>query len=184
MADLTSGPVTTCQWCSAELPAPDVERCPSCGATLTSATGTEPELPGLTALDPHAITGARSGARPRSRILSFLTGDMPPDSGGPLDPSSVAPPSDAVRREMLRLQIDAERADLEAEAIALKSDALSHRGITLAELNAADAPAGDAPGADVASGADVDAGADDDAVAVDAPSVPAAPPAPGATPGT
>ena len=168
MADLTSGPVTTCQWCSAELPAPDVERCPSCGATLTSATGTEPELPGLTALDPRAIAGARSGdARPRSRILSFLTGDMPPDAGGPLDPSSVAPPSDAVRREMLRLQIDAERADLEAEAIALKSDALAHRGITLAELNAADAePAADA-----------------DAVAVDAPSVPATPPAPGDTPG-
>jgi hypothetical protein len=180
MADLTSGPVTTCQWCSAELPAPDVERCPSCGATLTSATGTEPELPGLTALDPHAMTGARSGvARPRSRILSFLTGDMPPDSGGPLDPSSVAPPSDAVRREMLRLQIDAERADLEAEAIALKSDALAHRGITLAELNAADAPAGDAPAGDAP-------GADDDAVAVDAPSVPDAPAgdAPGATPGT
>ncbi len=172
MADQTSGPVTTCQWCSAKLPAPDVEHCPSCGAALTSATGTEPELPGVTALDPQAIIGARSGSsRPRNRILSFLSGDMAPDEGRPLDPSSVAPPSDAVRREMLRLQIDAERADLEAEAIALKSDALAHRGIPLAELNALDAAA--------RADADVmvpDAGADKI-------EVPAAPPAPGDTPG-
>lgn len=173
MADPTSGPVTTCQWCSARLPAPDVERCPSCGAALTSATGTEPELPGVTALDPQAIIGTRSGSsRPRNRFLSFLTGDMPPDPGGPLDSSSVAPPSDAVRREMLRLQIDAERADLEAEAIALKSDALAHRGIPLAELNADEAAADEAPGG--GGGPAPDTG--------ESP-VPAAPPGPGETRG-
>jgi hypothetical protein len=152
MADPMSGPITRCQWCSAELPTPDVERCPSCGATLTSAAGTEPQLPGVTSLDPQAIIRARSEVtRPRSRILSFLTGEMPPDSGGPLDPASIAPPSDEVRREILRLQIEAERADLEAEAVALKSDALAHLGIPLSELTSeGDAPAPDAtaPGPD------------------------------------
>lgn len=135
MADQMSGPVTRCQWCSAELPAPDVERCPSCGATLTSATGTEPQLPGVTALDPEAILRARSEAtRPRNRILSFLTGEVATDAGRPADPASFAPPSDEVRREMLRLQIEAERADLEAETVALKSDVLAHRGIPLSAL--------------------------------------------------
>ncbi len=135
MADQMSGPITRCQWCSAELPAPDVERCPSCGATLTSATGTEPQLPGVTALDPQAIIRARSEvARPRSRILSFLTGDMTPEPGGSDDPASWAPPSSEVRREMLRLQIEAERADLEAETVALKADVLAQRGIPLSAL--------------------------------------------------
>ncbi len=158
MADQMSGPITHCQWCSAELPAPDVEHCPSCGAALTSATGTEPQLPGVTALDPEAILRARSGvARPRNRILSFLAGDMPPDQGTPVDPASFAPPSDEVRREMLRLQIDAERADLEAETVALKADALARGGISLAELDAA---APDLPAAEPAEPADPPAPAD------------------------
>jgi hypothetical protein len=145
MADVMSGSITRCPWCSAELPVPDVEHCPSCGAALTTATGAEPDIRGVTTLDPEAILRARSEvSRPRSRILSFITGEAPVEVDEE-DAASFAPPSDEVRREMLRLQIEAERADLEAESIALKSDVIAEQGINLADLAAEDAGSGDAP---------------------------------------
>jgi hypothetical protein len=145
MADALSGSITRCPWCSAELPVPDVEHCPSCGAALITATGTEPDIRGVTTLDPEAILRARSEvSRPRSRILSFITGEAPVEVDEE-DASSFAPPSDEVRREMLRLQIEAERADLEAESIALKSDVIAEQGINLADLAIEDAGSDDAP---------------------------------------
>jgi hypothetical protein len=109
----------------------------------------------VTALDPEAILRARSEvSRPRSRILSFLTGEVAADQGGPADSASIAPPSDEVRREMLRLQIEAERADLEAEAVALKADTLATLGLSLPPLEeeaaTADAAPAPAPPADAA----------------------------------
>ncbi len=149
MADAMSGSITRCPWCSAELPVPDVEHCPSCGAALTTATGTEPDIRGVTTLDPEAILRARSEvSRPRSRILSFITGETPVEVDEE-DAASFAPPSDAVRREMLRLQLEAERADLEAETIALKSDVIAEHGINLADLAAEEAHrAGEPPAGD------------------------------------
>jgi hypothetical protein len=135
--------VSRCQWCSAELPNPDVDRCPSCGAPLASSSASEAQLPGVTTLDAEAIVRARAEvSRPRSRILSFITGDMPPETGGPASAESLAPPSDDVRREMLRLQLEAERADLEAETIALKSDVIAQHGIHIGELTG-DVPEGE-----------------------------------------
>jgi len=151
MADPMSGPITRCPWCSAELPAPNVEQCLSCGATLNSATGTEPQLPGVTTLDPEAILRARSEVtRPRSRILSFITGEVSVDAGDETDAASIAPPSNEVRREMLRLQLEAELADLEAETVALKADALAQRGIHVSELADEPEPTGDEPAAPAA----------------------------------
>ena len=147
MADAMSGSITRCPWCSAELPVPDVEHCPSCGAALTTATGTEPDIRGVTTLDPEAILRARSEvSRPRSRILSFITGETPVEVDEE-DAASFAPPSDAVRREMLRLQLEAERADLEAETIALKSDVIAEHGINLADLAAEEARGAGEPAA-------------------------------------
>ena len=172
MADPMTGPTTRCPWCSAELPAPDVEHCPSCGAALTPAAGTEPQLPGVTTLDPEAILRARSEvARPRSRILSFITGEVTVESANATDPASFAPPSDDVRREMLRLQLEAERADLEAETVALKADVLAQRGIHVSDLGGSPAeadPASAAPApADAAGPADPESAA---------PAAPAEPP--------
>ena len=64
-----------CPWCSAVLPAPDLEDCPSCGATLTSTS--EAALPGVTSIDHEAIArNAREAVRqPRSRLFSWLSGD-------------------------------------------------------------------------------------------------------------
>src|SRR4249919_1811466 len=110
-----------CPWCSAELPAAHADTCPSCGAHLTSAAGAEPDIKGVTSLDPLAIIQARADvARPRNRIMSFITGEAPGESEPTANPESLAPPDDAVRREMLRLELEAERADLEAESVALK----------------------------------------------------------------
>ncbi len=148
MADPMTGSNTRCPWCSAALPAPDLEHCPSCGAVLAMATGTEPDIRGVTTLDPEAILRARSEAsRPRSRILSFITGEEPVEVDEK-EAASFAPPSVEVRREMLRLQLEAERADLEAESIALKSDVVVEHGISLTDMAAEDAgeEAGDASG--------------------------------------
>jgi hypothetical protein len=138
MADPTSGTAPRCQWCSAPLPAADLETCPSCGATLSSAPDTG-EIRGVTTLDTEAILRSRSDAsRPRSRLLSFITGEEPVELGGPEEAESLAPPDDAVRREMLRLQFEAERADLEAESIANKTDVVLDEGIDLATLGTAE----------------------------------------------
>jgi len=135
MSDPMSTSETRCPWCSAVLPDVAAEKCPSCSAQLTHTTGSEPSLPGVTALDPEAILRARSDASRRGGILSFLTNsDLPQPSS--TESESLAPPDEAVRREMLRLQIEAEQADLVAESVAIRSDVLAERGIHLDELNA------------------------------------------------
>lgn len=164
MADSMNGPITRCPWCSASLPDPSVEQCPSCKATLVGAAGADADIKGVTTLDTEAILRARSAiSRPRSGILSFITGDIASDSdGGPAAAESLAPPDAAVRREMYRLQLEAERADLEAETVALKADVLAQRGIHLSQVGdvadvARDAnAAGDAGPESVAGIADPD----------------------------
>ena len=110
-----------CPWCSAVLPAPDLEDCPSCGATLTAAS--ETALPGVTAIDHEAIArGTREAIRqPRSRLFSWLSGDYGEEAPAP--PGAIAPPDAAVRREMLRLQVQADLADRQAEADSIIADA-------------------------------------------------------------
>ena len=131
-----TGPMTRCPWCSAELSIPGAESCLVCGAALVSETGgPDPEIKGVTTLDTEAILRARSAvAHPRSRLLSFITGEPPIETGGPASPGSLSRPPDEVRREMLRLQLEAEQADLVAEAVALRSDEFARRGIHLSQL--------------------------------------------------
>jgi len=136
MSEPMSTTENRCPWCSAALPDPAADRCPSCGAQLITTSGSEPNLPGVTALDQDAILRARSDAgRSRGGLLGFLNRDLPePDADD--TPESLAPPDDQVRREMLRLQIEAEQADAVAETVALRSDVLAERGIHLDDLNA------------------------------------------------
>src|SRR5262245_18908924 len=108
--------VPRCPWCSAALQSLTDAACPECGATLTGPSDDQQQVPGVTTLDTDAILRARSAvSRPRNRFLSFITGDVDDGSetGGAGD--SIAPPSEAVRREMLKMEIAAEVADLEAE---------------------------------------------------------------------
>ncbi len=138
MAESMSDPITHCPWCSVLLPEPGVEQCPACGAALTAVPNSPTEIKGVTTLDTEAILRARSSlSQPRgNRFLSFITGEIPVDTSTPAAAEVFAPPPEDVRREMMRLQMDAQRADLVAETVALKADELSRLGIHVSELGA------------------------------------------------
>lgn len=137
VADATSaGETTTCPWCSARVPATAVT-CPSCGASLRDEA--DGEVAGVTQIDSAAIARVRH-IKPRGRLTSWLTGDGSVDEemGG-----KVEPPSEEVRREMLRIELAAIDAEIEAKA----QQAAAQRDLPLAEA-AAETPKGDdAPGA-------------------------------------
>jgi hypothetical protein len=126
MADeLTTGAASAafhCPWCSHVLPSTDLEICPSCKATLTS-TG-EAALPGVTAIDHEALLRTSREPRPqRNRILSWLSGEYVEETAAPAEPQAIAPPDLEVRREILRLELEAEIADKQAEADSIMADA-------------------------------------------------------------
>jgi hypothetical protein len=84
--------------------------CPSCGASLRDAA--EGDILGVTQVDPAAVIRTK---RIRSRnIAAFLgVGDGPDDEEST---GKVEPPSDEVKREMLRLELAAIDAEIEAKA--------------------------------------------------------------------
>jgi hypothetical protein len=155
-----------CPWCSASYTG-EPDTCPSCGAALAVDPATDPALPGLTAIDAAAIVRAKAPvARPRNRFLSWISGDYPEDIPSAAEASALALPDADVRREMLRLELAAEVANLQAEAESLISEAsLDGRAPdpSLAAIVHAEAP--DPSAADVpidvgASGEDAAASAD------------------------
>jgi hypothetical protein len=132
-----------CPWCSATYTG-DPETCPSCGAVLAVDPAADPSLPGLTAIDPAALVRAKTPTtRSRNRILSWISGDYLEEAGvDPADAGALAPPDLAVRREILRLELEAEVANLQAEADALIAEATveGHApGVSPADAAAADA---------------------------------------------
>jgi hypothetical protein len=128
-----------CPWCSRPV-AKRAARCPSCGAALRDLSAAETSaIPGVTQVDP-ALGARRRIARP-SRLIGWLANvdaeplpaPVPPPTDavaaqrvldlGAFGQASVAPPSEAVRREMARLELEALRADLEARAPAAATPA-------------------------------------------------------------
>ena len=139
-AAATAGEAATCPWCSATVPA-TAATCPSCGASLREAA--DGEVAGVTQIDPAALAKARR-IKPR-RITSWLTGDgsVDQESGG-----KVEPPSEEVRREMLRLELAAIDAEIETK----EQRAAAQRDLPLADVVRDDAARDDpqrkdAPGA-------------------------------------
>lgn len=131
---------SVCPWCSAPVAgAPQI--CPSCGAALDGELA-DPSLPGVTAIDAAAIVRAKMPTpRSRSRLLSWISGDYPEEANQVGDAAALAPPDLEVRREILRLELEAEVANLQAEADALRAEAT-------VEGRAPDASAEDAAAAD------------------------------------
>ena len=131
---------SVCPWCSAPVAgAPQI--CPSCGAALDGDLA-DPALPGVTAIDAAAIVRAKMPTpRSRSRLLSWISGDYPEEANQVGDTAALAPPDLEVRREILRLELEAEVANLQAEADALRAEAT-------VEGRAPDATAADAAAAD------------------------------------
>jgi hypothetical protein len=128
-----SAPAPRCNWCSAPLPSDHEVTCPSCGATLLGDGDTS--VPGLTAIDAEAILrNARAGkAKPRSRLLGWISGDYDDDAAANrAAPGSLAPPPADVRREMLRLELEAQVANAQAEVESMAADAAVEGGLSLA----------------------------------------------------
>jgi hypothetical protein len=124
-----------CMWCSAALPSDHETVCPSCGATLIGET--DSQVPGVTAIDAEAIVRAARSVKPRqrSRLMSWISGEYEPEEE-PAPPGSLAPPPPNVRREMLRLELAAEVANLQAEAGAIAAEEAVDAGTTIAETDA------------------------------------------------
>lgn len=98
----------TCPWCSAKVAA-SAKTCPSCGASLRDAV--DEEILGVTQIDPAAVSRA-SRIKP-GRLATWLGAEdtaPPSDLGG-----HVEPPSKEVREEMLRLELAAIDAEIEAK---------------------------------------------------------------------
>ena len=129
-----SAPLPHCMWCSAELPSDHETVCSSCGATLIGET--DSQVPGVTAIDAEAIIKAGRAPKPRqrSRLMSWISGDYEADEA-PAPPGSLAPPPPAVRREMLRLELEAQVANLQAEAGAMAADEAVETGTSIAETD-------------------------------------------------
>lgn len=111
-----------CPWCSASYTGAP-ETCPSCGAALAEGPSTGEPVPGLTTIDAAAIVRAKDTVKKSRRgLLGWISGEYPDEVSTKADAEAIAPPDLAVRREILRLELEAEVANLQAEADALKAD--------------------------------------------------------------
>src|SRR4051794_34833503 len=110
---------TVCPWCSAAV-TPETAICPSCLAILRSDE--EHDLPGVTSVDAASLLTRRPPQR--SKLLAWLGGDEvePPATIAEVD--AIARPDEDVKREILRLELEARISNLQAEADSILSDAL------------------------------------------------------------
>jgi hypothetical protein len=111
-----AGPV--CPWCSAALPSHNEERCPSCGAALHEAASSE--VPGVTQVDHEALLKGRPVTQKSRGLIGWLSGEYEAETEQTA-PGTLEPPDDAVRREMLRLEL----AALEAEVLARQAEVVA-----------------------------------------------------------
>jgi len=89
MTDSSTG---ICPWCSTAIPA-GAAACPKCGAAVEGAA--VPEIPGVTVGDPMASLVADEGLVPKA----------------PIAEEAIRPPTDAVRLEMRKMELEAEIAN-------------------------------------------------------------------------
>lgn len=136
-----------CPWCSAPLASSELTTCPSCGAQLNSPA--DADVPGVTTIDVAALAW-KAGAPPRrNRLLSWISGDDDtplPDTSG-TSSAAVERPSMAVRREMLRLELEAEGISLphDAEPSGADEDAAVAEAAAVTEAQPAEPGASDPP---------------------------------------
>jgi hypothetical protein len=112
---------------------PEATVCPSCGANLV-AEG-DATVPGLTAIDAAALVRSKSTPQSRNRLLSWISGESESDVPSKAEAHAVAPPDDDVRREILRLELEAQVANLQAETDAIRAEAAAEgRTIDLPDI--------------------------------------------------
>jgi hypothetical protein len=92
-----------CPWCSTSIPG-GATACPKCGATAEGSV--VQEIPGLTVVEPKATLGPDEGLVPdKLDPKAWLEAGH---GGGAIDLEAVRPPSEAVRREMRKIELEAE----------------------------------------------------------------------------
>lgn len=134
--------------------------CVACGATILGDAAIE--IPGVTAIDGQHASRASAPRKVRRTFGSLFArgGDeaLPPSQA---ELPALAMPGAEVRREMLRLRLDAELADLtaRAEALAAERGVLTPEPPSVAEAPGAEPELGVPPDADTTEPpADEDAG--------------------------
>ena len=105
----SGGEPTVCPWCSGSVPA-DAATCPSCGAQLRDAV--DGDVLGVTQVD-MAATSKLARMKP-GRLTTWLGAESTTEN--PMLAGKVEPLSDEVRREMLKLELAAIDAEIEAKA--------------------------------------------------------------------
>ena len=93
----------TCPWCSTSIPA-GVAACPKCGATVEGAIA--PEIPGATAVDAKATLGGDDGSLPDAIDPTAWLRARRDDRVA--NEKAILPPSEAVRLEMRKMELEAE----------------------------------------------------------------------------
>ena len=104
-----SGATATCPWCSATVPV-EAAKCPSCGAALRDAV--DGDVLGVTAVDVAATTKLARLSKP-GRLATWLGAEetaVSPELTG-----RIEEPSEEVKKEMLRLELAAIDAEIEAK---------------------------------------------------------------------
>ena len=93
-----------CPWCSTPIPS-TADACPKCGAIVEGAIAKD--IPGLTVVDPLAVLGV-----PDEGIVPDVIDPKVLLKTGvyeaPTNPEALLPPSDAVRLEMRKMELEAQ----------------------------------------------------------------------------
>jgi hypothetical protein len=145
-------PAARCPWCSAVLVDPAAATCPACGATLVAAS-TDAQIPGLTTISPDAVI--RTKPVRRSRLLAWISGEVSDEVLAPRpQEGALAPPPDAVRLEILRLEREAALARGDVVLAAEAPPATEPRDGELADGEPADGQPTDATPDGAAGGED------------------------------
>jgi hypothetical protein len=126
--DMAAAPI--CPWCSAPLRTGREESCPSCGAALHEAA--DGEVPGVTRVDHEAILKARTPSQRGRGLIGWLSGEYSAEAPPP-SLEGIAPPDEAVRREMIRLELAALQAEAQARQAEAAAEAVDEQRIRAGE---------------------------------------------------
>ena len=113
-----------CPWCSTSIPG-GVAACPKCGAVVEGATA--PEIPGVTVIDTKATLGPDEG-----RVPDFIDPKAWLRAGAgelPLNPEAILPPSEAVRLEMRKIELEAQIENAGRSVMGVNGDAAREVGM-------------------------------------------------------
>jgi hypothetical protein len=93
-----------CPWCSTPIPS-TADACPKCGAIVEGAIAKD--IPGLTVVDPTAVFGV-----PDEGLVPDVVDPKALLRAGiyeqPVNPEAIMPPSEAVRLEMRKMELEAQ----------------------------------------------------------------------------